>query len=314
MMQETEVIYSKKIEDRINDPKNIGEISRNEAKDLGCRLVVADFETNGADTIRVYWAVNKDNIIVRAKFKSFATGLLVALNDMMTELCIFKSVEKVANLFKTDVEFALRDEPQIPALSITELHEKFTNFVVLKKAALNSEKRDMNDFEDDYIVCECARVSLKTIKDAIKDFSITTVEEIGNITKAGIFCKSCIKEGGLEEKEIYLTDILEQTLQEIKEANKEEPSYINSTFANMTKEQKIQLIEDVLDEDVRPMLIMDGGNMEILDIVESAPHFDLYIRYLGACSGCSAGSMGTLYAIESILQRKIDENIRVLPI
>ena len=54
--------------------------------------------------------------------------------------------------------------------------------------------------------------------------------------------------------------------------------------------------------------------MEILDIVESPPHHDLYIRYLGACSGCSSGSMGTLYAIESILQSKVNENIRVLPI
>ncbi len=314
MIDNTETNYSKKIEDRINDPKNMGEITRIEAKELGCRLVVADFETNGADTIRVYWAVNKDNIIVRAKFKSFAGGLLLALNDMMTELCIFKSVEKVASLFKTDVEFALRDEPQIPALSITDLHEKFTNFVVLKKAALNSEKRDMNDFEDDYIVCECARTTLGVIKQAIRDFSITTVEEIGNITKAGIFCKSCIKEGGLEEKELYLVDILEQTIAEIEEESKIEPSYMNSAFIEMTKAQKIELIEDVLDDDVRPMLIMDGGNMEILDIVEAPPHYDLYIRYLGACSGCSAGSMGTLYAIESILQRKVDENIRVLPI
>ncbi len=82
----------------------------------------------------------------------------------------------------------------------------------------------------------------------------------------------------------------------------------------MTKEQKLELIEDVLDDDVRPMLVMDGGNMEILDIVESAPHHYLYIRYLGACSGFSAGGMGTLYAIESILQSKVNENIRVLPI
>ncbi len=51
-----------------------------------------------------------------------------------------KSIEKVANLFKTDVEFALRDEPQIPALSIEELHNSFLNFVILKKVALNSEK------------------------------------------------------------------------------------------------------------------------------------------------------------------------------
>ena len=108
---------------------------------------------------------------------------------------------------------------------------------------------------------------------------------------------------------------MEQTRAEIEnEKQKDEPSYINTSFEVMTKEQKIELIEDVLDDDVRPMLVMDGGNMEILDIVESPPHHDLYIRYLGACSGCSSGSMGTLYAIESILQSKVNENIRVLPI
>lgn len=306
--------YSKKIEDRIENPKHFGEISKEEAKSLGCKLVVADFESNSNDALRVYFAITKEKTVFNAKFKSFSTGLIVALNDMMIELCIGKTIEKVANMFKTDVEFALRDEPQIPALSIEELHNGFLNFVVLKKVALKFETRDIDDFNDDYIVCECARVSLGTIKDAIKSFDITTVEDVQQLTKAGIFCKSCVKEGGLEEKEIYLTDILEQTRKKMEEDRPRTPSYMNSTFIEMTKEQRIELIEDVLDEDVRPMLVMDGGNMEILDLVESKPHYDLYIRYLGACSGCSAGSMGTLYAIESVLQSKVDENLRVLPI
>jgi NifU-like protein len=62
------------------------------------------------------------------------------------------------------------------------------------------------------------------------------------------------------------------------------------------------------------MLIMDGGDMEIIDIKENMPNYDLYIRYLGACSSCSTGSTGTLYAIESVLKQKVDENIRVLAI
>jgi NifU-like protein len=82
----------------------------------------------------------------------------------------------------------------------------------------------------------------------------------------------------------------------------------------MTLVQRIKAIDSVLDEDIRPMLVMDGGNMEIIDIKENIPHYDLYIRYLGSCSGCSSGSTGTLYAIESVLQQKIDENLRVLPI
>jgi NifU-like protein len=62
------------------------------------------------------------------------------------------------------------------------------------------------------------------------------------------------------------------------------------------------------------MLAMDGGNMEIIDIKDNTPHYDIYIRYLGACNGCASGDTGTLYAIETVLKQKVDENIRVLPI
>jgi NifU-like protein len=63
------------------------------------------------------------------------------------------------------------------------------------------------------------------------------------------------------------------------------------------------------------MLMMDGGDMEILDIKDTSDGFiDVYIRYLGACSGCASGATGTLYAIESVLQEKLDSHIRVLPI
>lgn len=51
--------YSKKIEERINNPKNFGEITKEEARSLGCKLVVADFESNGNDTLRVYFAITK---------------------------------------------------------------------------------------------------------------------------------------------------------------------------------------------------------------------------------------------------------------
>ena len=47
----------------------------------------------------------------------------------------------------------------------------------------------MNDLDDDYIVCDCARTNLKTIKDAIKNFDLLTIEDIGNVTisKISIF-------------------------------------------------------------------------------------------------------------------------------
>jgi NifU-like protein len=163
-------------------------------------------------------------------------------------------------------------------------------------------------------------VSLDTIKEVIKINDLTTVEQITGYTKAGAFCKSCIRPGGHEEKDIYLVDILEQTRAEMEEekikalADISEKEESKVAFADMTLPNKLKAIDAIIDVDLRPMLMMDGGNLEIIDFKENIPYFDLYIRYLGACSTCAISSTGTLHAIENVLKVKLDPNIRVLPI
>ena len=179
--------------------------------------------------------------------------------------------------------------------------------------------KDAEDFADEIIVCECARVSLSTIKEEIKLNDLKSVEEITNYTKAGAFCKSCVKPGGHEKREYYLVDILADVRSEMeREALKENVAKSASgalAFKDMTMVQKVKAVDSVIDAQVRPMLMMDGGNMEILDIKDSSDgHIDVYIRYLGACSGCASGATGTLYAIESVLQENLDSSIRVFPI
>ncbi|MDR0467964.1 MAG: NifU family protein, partial [Campylobacteraceae bacterium] len=130
-------------------------------------------------------------------------------------------------------------------------------------------------------------------------------------------CKSCVKPGGHEKKEYYLVDILKNTRDEMeieKLSNSSSCSTNETPFSQMSVLQKFKVIDAVLDADIRPMLIMDGGNMEIIDIKEDNEYIDIFIRYLGACHGCASGATGTLYAIESVLQEKISPNIRVLPV
>jgi len=85
-------------------------------------------------------------------------------------------------------------------------------------------------------------------------------------------------------------------------------------FEEMTLVQQIKAVDAIIDENIRQFLIMDGGNMEIIDIKKSDEYIDIYIRYLGACDGCSSSATGTLYAIESTLKEKLSSKIRVLPI
>ncbi len=189
---------------------------------------------------------------------------------------------------------------------------------MIKKAAAQYLGKNPEDFEDEIIVCECARVSLGTLKEIIRINNLKTIEEITEYTKAGAFCKSCIRPGGHEEREHYLVDILREVRAEMENElqNKTDlNSKDNSEFANMTIVQKIKAIESVIDEKIRPMLMMDGGNMEIIDLKNASDGYtDVYIRYLGACSGCASGASGTLFAIESVLQENLDSSIRVFPV
>jgi NifU-like protein len=321
--------YSKKVSELMDNPKNRGEISEQEAKDKGGKLIIADFGAESCgDAVRLYWLVDPTNdTILDAKFKSFGCGTAIASSDTMVELCIGKSVDEALKITNIDVEKAMRDEPETPAVPPQKMHCSVMAYDVIKKAASLYKGVDMESLEEEEIICECARVSLATIKEVIRLNDLTTVEQITEYTKAGAFCKSCIKPGGHEKKDYYLVDILEDTRKEM-EYEKANGGFDpnagacpatagvaqEKAFVDMTVVQKSKAVEAVIDENIRPMLMMDGGNLEVVDIKENLPHIDIYIRYMGACVGCASSSTGTLYAIETVLREKLDENIRVLPI
>ncbi len=309
--------YSQKVTDLMNNPKNMGEITEEQAKEMGAQLIVADFGAESCgDAVRLYWAVDpKTDKILESKFKSFGCGTAIASSDTMAELCKGKTVDEAVKITNIDVEKAMRDEPDTPAVPPQKMHCSVMAYDVIKKAAAQYKGVDMESFEEEIIVCECARVSLSTLKEVIRLNDLTTVEQITDYTKAGAFCKSCIKPGGHEEKDIYLVDLLEEYEKEkMAKAADASVSGSDAAFKDMTIVQKIKAVDKVVDDNIRQMLIMDGGDMEILDIKENGENIDIYIRYLGACSGCASSSTGTLFAIENILKEKLDPNIRVLPI
>jgi NifU-like protein len=233
----------------------------------------------------------------------------------MAELCKGKTVDEAVKITNIDVEMAMRDNPDTPAVPPQKMHCSVMAYDVIKKAASQYKGVDMESFEEEIIVCECARVSLSTLQEVIRLNDLTTVEQITDYTKAGAFCKSCIRPGGHEAKDIYLVDLLEEYEKE-KMANAADAAETGAglDFNKMTIVQKIKAVDKVIDDNIRQMLIMDGGDMEILDIKENGENIDIYIRYLGACNGCASSSTGTLFAIENILKDKLDSNIRVLPI
>jgi len=69
-------------------------------------------------------------------------------------------------------------------------------------------------------------------------------------------------------------------------------------------------VEKAIEEYIRPMLRMDGGDVEIVDIKENI----VYCRLAGACSGCLGASQTLKMMVERTLKDAVDERIRVIEV
>jgi NifU-like protein len=302
--------YSNKVAERMNNPKYLGEISPEEAEALGAELVVADHGAESCgDAVRLYWAVHKKSgKIVKASFKSFGCGTAIASSDMMAELCVGKTVDEAVKITNIDVESAMRDTPDVPAVPPQKMHCSVMAYDVIKAAAAKFKCVDLSSLEEEEIVCECARVSLGTIQEVIRLNDLKSVEEITAYTKAGAFCKSCLRPGGHETRKYYLTDILKET-----RAKMESESIMKRQvpYAELSPFKQARAVETLFDAEIRPALMADGGNVEIVDLTMGEAGPLIQIRYEGACISCPASGVGTLDFIGRILKEKLDRTFTV---
>lgn len=73
----------------------------------------------------------------------------------------------------------------------------------------------MIDFDENYEVCNCIKVTIKDLKDLIQDNQIKTLRDIQEKTHAGTECRHCLMEEGdfgKVKKSIYCKDILKEYL------------------------------------------------------------------------------------------------------
>lgn len=324
--------YSQKVNDRMANPQHFGELGEEDAEKLNGTLVVADYGAEACgDAIRLTLIVDeKTDRILDARFKTFGCGTAIASSDVMTEMCIGKTVDETLAITNIDVEKALRDETDKAAIPPQKMHCSVMAYDVIKKAASVYKGVSIADLEDEEIVCECARVSLGTIKEVIRINDLHTVEEITQYTKAGGFCKSCIRPGGHEKRTYYLVDILAQTRAEMQgdgidatlstafdgtrtsAAQSVQNSDPDSSFLNSTLIQKYKRLEQVLDKHIRPLLLRDGGDVEVVDIREQSDTIEVHISYRGACKGCSSARTATLGFIEEKLKEQLSTPITVV--
>ncbi len=80
-------------------------------------------------------------------------------------------------------------------------------------------------------------------------------------------------------------------------------------FKDLKLSQKIEFINQVLDQDVRPYVEMDAGGVEVIGLKGN----QVIIEYQGNCTSCFSATGATLTYIQKVIRAKVDPDLEVIP-
>ncbi len=91
-------------------------------------------------------------------------------------------------------------------------------------------------------------------------------------------------------------------------SNQSEACDINVAFRMMDETAQRGAVESVIADTLAPILASDGGGVELINYV-SGDTPEVWLRYLGACSGCHLGPTSTAGMILEQFENVIDKKI-----
>ncbi len=91
-------------------------------------------------------------------------------------------------------------------------------------------------------------------------------------------------------------------------SNKALATQLNQPFRALSPEQQRYLVEQMIEEKIRPTLEADSGGVELLNYIPGETP-QVWLNYLGACSGCHLGSTSTADMLLDRFEELIDKNV-----
>ena len=81
-------------------------------------------------------------------------------------------------------------------------------------------------------------------------------------------------------------------------------------WQGLSPDEKVKIINEVLDHEIRPYIALDAGGVEVVRLEEGQK---LFIAYQGACTSCMSSVGATLSYIQQTLRNKLSPDIVVIP-
>ncbi|NJM71854.1 MAG: Fe-S cluster assembly protein NifU [Scytonema sp. RU_4_4] len=289
--------YTDKVMDLFYNPKNQGELE--DSREPGIKIAVGEVGSIACgDALRLHLKVDETTEkILDARYQTFGCTSAIASSEALVDLIRGSTLDEALKISNKDIANYLGGLPQ------AKMHCSVMGQEALEAAIYNYRGIAHEVHEDDdegALVCTCFGISDAKIKRVILENDLTTAEEVTNYVKAGGGCGSCLA---------TIDDI-------IASVRKESAASVSTLKKNTTSQQakklltpvqKIALIQKVLDEEVRPVLIADGGDVELYDVDGDC----VKVVLQGACGSCSASTATLKIAIESRLRDRVSINLVV---
>jgi NifU-like protein len=274
--------YTDKVKAYFENPQNIGEVENpdgvGEAGSLAC-----------GDALRLSFKLDEHKRINEAKFQTFGCASAIASSSALTELIKGKTLEEAEKVTNKDIAAFLGGLPK------EKMHCSVLGEQALAAAIANYRGQPIPKVEEGEIVCECFGVTDKEIERVIRQNNLKTREEVTNYTKAGGGCESCH-----DKIEVILNRIL-------KEEKKPVTIPAVSKPTPLTNIQKMKLIEETLEREIRPALKADGGDIDLIDIEGNK----VLVALRGSCSSCRAAEVTLKQYVETKFQEFVSPEITV---
>jgi NifU-like protein len=275
--------YTDKVKDHFRNPRNVGLIQDpdgvGEVGSLAC-----------GDALKLTFKLDeKKERIVDAKFQTFGCASAIASSSALTEIIKGMTLEEAAKVTNQDIAHFLGGLPE------QKMHCSVMGREALEMAIANYKTGEVQEKKEleGRVVCTCFGVTEDEIVRVIRENNLSTVDDVTHYCKAGGGCGGCKGE---------IAEIIARVRGTAVEKEKtEQPK------KHLTNIQRMKLIEETIDNEIRPLLKQDGGDIELIDV--DGPRVSVSLR--GTCAQCRMAQVTMKDVVQARLREFVAEDILV---
>jgi NifU-like protein len=259
--------YTDKVLDLFYNPKNQG--SLDPSLDPNIAVVFGEVGSIACgDALRLHLQIDiPSDRILDSRFQTFGCTSAIASSSALTELIKGLTLDEALKISNRDIAEYLGGLPEAK-MHCSVMGQEALEAAIYKYRGITIEEHEEDESR---MICTCFTVTESRIRRVVLENDLTTAEEVTHYIKAGGGCGSCLHE-------------IDDLITALQKEGSTVPAAVELALApaqgKLTTLQKIALIQQVIEEEIRPLLHADGGDLELFDIDGDR----VQVRMVGATS------------------------------